>query len=137
MPTVLAAIPRRSENQFAYIVAGGMLTFGLTGGDASVTTTATEPIDLLELANLYGVYHAASLQVAPETTALASIIVSVEASNDGRNWSVISGATVGPGSGMKFGIDVTGVRFIRARVTTVEGAETVAIYVTLTRGVAA
>lgn len=111
----------------------GYLVLSMVGADANTTITATDPIDLASLVERFGRFHWASIQLASEATAIGAAVLSLEVSNDGLTWKVPASATV-TGAGMTTDINITSVRWVRARITTAEGgAETCSIFITLTR----
>lgn len=111
----------------------GYILLWMVGADANTTITATDPIDLASLVEKYGRFHWASIQLCSEATAIGTAVLSLEVSNDGAVWKVPASATV-TGAGMTTDINITSVRWVRARITTAEGAaETCGIYITLTR----
>ena len=81
--------------------------------DLNAANKATDFIDTKD-------YNRVAMQVTLETGTFATAVVTLEASTDQIAWTNL--ATVGPGNGKTAAQDVTGYQFVRARVTTAEGA---------------
>ncbi len=113
----------------------GMASLVMTGADMNSTTTVTDAIDLLGLADVAGPMETAAIQVVQETGAtFATCVTTIQGCMDGRTWLAVSGATL-TGAGVDLSTDIsTGYRFLRLAVTTAEGgAATATLVLTLRR----
>lgn len=112
----------------------GMVSLRVNAADMNSTTTATPYIDLLALADQYGVFETAAMQVIQETgSTFATVVTKMQGSLDGRTWSDVSGASL-TGAGIDLSLDISiGYRFLRLAVTTAEGGAATATLIMVLR----
>jgi hypothetical protein len=113
-------VPNDANTSLA--LANGIVALTVNAADMNSTTTATPYIDLLALAESYGLFDTAAMQVIQETgSTFATCITTMQGSLDGRNWSTVSGGTqTGAGIVLTRVISI-GYRYVRMAVTTAEG----------------
>lgn len=87
---------------------------GVANFDFNVANNATKAIPV-------GRAESATFQVQADTAAIGNTVVTIERSNNAEEWYALESATTITGVGMTGRLDVRGIGFLRARVSTVAG----------------